>query len=73
MSKEIFANRIKTLREENNLNTREMAAIIGVTNPAISYYENCKREPTLSIIEAYANYFNVSTDYLFGRINDRLL
>jgi transcriptional regulator with XRE-family HTH domain len=66
MSKEIFAKRIKELRESHNMTTRMMAEAIGVTNAAISYYENCKREPTLSVIIAYRDYFNVSLDYLVG-------
>lgn len=48
------------------MTTRRMAEIVGVTNAAISYYENCKREPTLSVMEAYSKYFNVSLDELVG-------
>lgn len=70
MSREIFAKRIRLLRESNKLTTRMMAEKIGVTNAAISYYENGKREPTLSILIAYSDYFKVPLDYLIGNTDD---
>lgn len=66
MSQEIFAKRIRDLREQHNLTTRMLAEKIGITNAAISYYENCKREPTLTVMKAYAKYFKVTLDYLVG-------
>lgn len=66
MGVEVFAQRIKALREAKGLTTRLMGEELGVSHVAISYYENCKREPTLSVMEAYAKYFNVSVDYLIG-------
>jgi len=66
MGLEIFAERIRKLRESNGLSTRMMADKIGTSHVAISFYENCKREPTLSVIKAYAKYFGVTTDYLIG-------
>jgi transcriptional regulator with XRE-family HTH domain len=71
MGVEIFAQRIKTLREANGLSTRGMGEELGVSHVSISYYENCKREPTLSIMEAYAKYFNVTVDYLIGLSDNR--
>lgn len=66
MGMEFFASKIKELRESQHMTTRRMAEIVGVTNAAISYYENCKREPTLSVMEAYSKYFNLSLDELVG-------
>ena len=66
MGMNYFAKKIKTLRDSKNLSTRMMGEIIGVSHVAISYYENCKREPTLSVMEAYSNYFSVSLDELCG-------
>jgi len=66
MGMEFFAQKIKSLRDSKGLSTRLMGEIIGVSHVAISYYENCKREPTLSIMEAYSKYFNVSLDELCG-------
>jgi transcriptional regulator with XRE-family HTH domain len=66
MGMEFFARKIKELRDSQHMSTRRMAEIVGVTNAAISYYENCKREPTLSVMEAYSKYFNLSLDELTG-------
>ena len=33
-------NRLKELREERNLSTRALAAIVGINHMAINYYEN---------------------------------
>jgi transcriptional regulator with XRE-family HTH domain len=66
MGMEFFASKIKGLRESQHMTTRRMAEIIGVTSAAISYYENCKREPTLSVMEAYSKYFNMTLDELVG-------
>lgn len=66
MGMNFFAKKIRQLRESQHITTRRMAEIIGVTNAAISYYENCKREPTLSVMEAYSKYFNLSLDELTG-------
>jgi len=70
MGMEIFAERAKKLRESQFLSTRMLAEKIGISNVSISFYENCKREPTLSVLKAYANFFNTSVDYLIGLSND---
>lgn len=72
MSREVFSKRIKELRITHGLTTRMMAEKIGLTNAAISYYENGKREPTLSVILAYAKYFDVTLDYLLGLSDEPL-
>lgn len=66
MGIEVFAYRIRKLRESKNLTTRMLAEELGISNAAISFYENCKREPTLSVMEAYSKYFKVTLDYLAG-------
>lgn len=62
----IFANRIKILREKNNITLKELAKAIGCTPPAISYWENNKKEPTAKFIRKIAILFNVTADYLLG-------
>ena len=70
MSIEIFAKRAKELRKSKGLTTRMLAAELNISCALISYYENGKREPTLSALRAYAQYFNVTMDYLAG-LTDR--
>jgi transcriptional regulator with XRE-family HTH domain len=70
MSIEIFAKRAKELRKSKGLTTRMLAAELNMSCALISYYENEKREPTLSALKAYAKYFDVTMDYLAG-LSDR--
>ncbi len=37
---------------------------------SISRYENEEREADYKTLIAFANYFNVSLDYLLGRVDD---
>jgi transcriptional regulator with XRE-family HTH domain len=69
---EIFAERAKELRKSQRMSTRALGAKIGMSHVVISYYENCKREPTLSVIKAYSKLFGVTTDYLIGVSDNKL-
>ncbi len=62
----IFAERLKELRIEEGLSTRELAKRIGVSNMAISRWERDERTPNLEVVVEIAKYFKVSTDYLCG-------
>lgn len=68
---DIFSQRIKQLREERNLGVRELAAILGISHSAISMYENCKRTPDIETCRLFANFFNVTGDYLLGLSDER--
>ena len=37
---------------------------LNISREALSYYENGKREPSLELLVAMSNYFNVSINYL---------
>ncbi len=63
---EQFSERLKALRLENKLSTRELAREIGVSNVAISRWERGERTPNIETLVLLAKYFNVSTDYLCG-------
>lgn len=63
----IFRNRLKELRESNNITQKELAAALDMTPAAIGLYEQGRRLPDLNILLKIADYFNVSVDYLLGR------
>lgn len=69
---EIFASRLKRLREQWDMNVRELGEAVGTSNATISRYETGKRDPDLNIVYKLAMFFNVSIDYLCGddNIND---
>ena len=64
--KQMFAKRLKELREEKGLNQRELAANIDVSNGSISYYEKCQRLPDIETAYKLSEFFGVSSDYLLG-------
>ena len=59
-------NRLKELRQKNNLTLKELGQKVGMANNTLSQYENGKREPKLETWEALANFFGVSVPYLQG-------
>ncbi len=71
MTLDVFAKRVLSLRTEKGISQREMGEALGTSHVAVVYYENAKREPTLSIMKSYALYFDVSLDYLVGLSDSR--
>ncbi len=59
--------RLKTLRESAMLSQAKMAEIFESTQSSINRYENGQSTPTVALFRAYANYFDVSMDYIFAR------
>ena len=68
--RKIFAERAKDLREEQGMGVRELAAKMGISHAAVSNYESCKRTPDIETCRLYAQFFNVTGDYLLG-ISDK--
>lgn len=62
-----FADRIHTLRKNQGLTQKELAARAGLSEIGVQSYERRVRKPAYDAILALADYFNVSTDYLLGR------
>lgn len=69
-SKENFAERIKTLRIEKNIKQSELGEIVGLTYTAISDIERGRRTTTMEKLDALADFFGVSVDYLMGRTDN---
>lgn len=65
-----FQERIKTLRQENNLSQNALAEKIKSSQKIIDYWEKGASEPKASFIVALADSFGVTTDYLLGREDD---
>ena len=59
-------NRLKELRQKNNLTLKELGQKVGMPTITISRYETGKREPKLETWNKLAEYFNVPTSYLMG-------
>ncbi len=69
----MIGQRIKQLRKEYNLTQQQFAELINLKNSTISLYENEKRQPEFKTLVKIADYFNVTTDWLFGRVDNKNL
>ncbi|MCM1234846.1 MAG: helix-turn-helix domain-containing protein [Ruminococcus flavefaciens] len=68
---EILAKRLIKLRSERKLSRREVAASTGMTERTYQRYENAERDPSAPVLLALADYYDVTTDYLLGRTDER--
>lgn len=55
---------LKKVRQQRHLNQQKVAIDLHISRESLSYYENGKREPSLSLLVAMSKYFNVSINYL---------
>ena len=66
-----IGNRLKTLRESIGKSQSFIAKEIGtVAQPAIFRYESGQSDVPNAILLWYADYFDVSLDYIFGRCDN---
>lgn len=68
---EEYIRRIRDLREQNHLNQKDAAGILGLTQQYYSMYENGKYEIPMRHLLALAEYYKVSLDYIMGRTKSR--
>lgn len=61
-------NRISDLREQKGLTQEELAEKLGITRSALSHYEKNRRKPDFETLITLADLFEVSIDFLVGRI-----
>ena len=65
----IFKERLKELRLENNLTQQKLADKTNLTQPAIVKWEKGQRTPAMESLIILAKFFGVSIDYLVGLEN----
>lgn len=59
--------RIRDLREDADMTQAQVAAALGVSSRAYSYYENGQRTLTPRLLCDLASLYDVSVDYLLER------
>ena len=62
-----IGKRLRELRKSTMMSQEKFAKVIGSSQSAINRYENDQSEPPCEIFLKYADYFNVSMDYLYCR------
>ena len=63
----MFQIRLKELREKSGMSQAALAKELGVVQSTVGMWESGKNKPENAKLEALANIFQVSTDYLLGR------
>ena len=62
--------RIKELRKQKGITQLKMAMDLNMNQNSISRYETGEREADHKALIAFADYFDVSVDYLLGRTDN---
>ena len=60
-------NRIAELRKRAKISQAALGRAIGAAQNTVCNWENGNREPDVNYLQALANFFGVSVDYLLGR------
>ncbi len=66
----IVAQRLTELRGSVHLSQAKLASQLGIRQPDIFRYENAQSFPPYGVLMGYADFFDVSLDYLFGRTDN---
>lgn len=65
-----FTERLKSIRQQNNIPARQMALILEITDKEYQSYEIGAKEPAMTTLIEIAGFFKVPVDYLIG-LSDR--
>ena len=66
----LFRERLKSLRTDKGIGQNLLAKELDLSNASISYWETGKQEPCAEAICKLAQYFDVSSDYLLGLVDE---
>lgn len=67
---DMFFNRLRELREDNDLLQKDIAEILNCTQVCYSRYELGKRDIPTDVLVELADYYSVSIDYILGQTDN---
>ena len=67
---EIVQKRLLVLRENLKLTQQKLSKHLGISQTAINRYEHGETLPNAAALLKYADFFDVSADYILGRCDD---
>ena len=70
MSNQQFGERLQQLRKKKGITQLKIALDLHFSQNSISQFENGKRHPDYKTLISFADYFDVSIDYLLQRTDD---
>lgn len=65
--KKIVRSILISLRKKNKLTQSELESALNLSKGLVSHYETGRNDLSMEVIVKYANFFNVSTDYILNR------
>ena len=65
--KKIISKRLKELRKEKGVTQSAVADAVHVAQNTIAGYETGVKEPSITVLVALADYYDVMVDYILGR------
>lgn len=68
-----YLQKLKDLREDNDLTQRYVAKLLNTTQPQYSRYETGEREIPIRHLVTLADFYHVSTDYILGRTDKKIV
>ena len=63
--------KLKELRQSQKISQLKLALDLNMNQNSISRYENMEREADYETLIKFADYFDVSIDYLLGRTENK--
>ncbi|OOR26177.1 helix-turn-helix domain-containing protein [Bacillus cereus] len=63
----MIGENLRKLRKKQKLTMKELGQKLNLAESTISGYENGNRKPDYETLNKFADFFEVSTDYLLGR------
>lgn len=64
-------NKLRDIREDNDLSQTDIAKILNTTQQQYSKYELGIRSIPIEKLDVLATFYNTSVDYLIGRTDER--
>ena len=69
----MISKKLRNLRKDFNISQVDLATKLGVTKQCVSNWENDNVVPSIDMLCKIADFFGVSTDYLLGRSEKRVV
>lgn len=68
-----FLNRLKELRQKNNLTLKQLGQKLNMLDSTLSQYETGKRNPKIEVWQKIADFFDIPVSYLRGIDADEII
>lgn len=67
----MIKNRLRDMREDKDLNQKQLAELLNIHQTTYSDYEIGNLNVPVSVLFKLADFYNTSIDYILGRTNER--